>query len=347
MVKDTMSFINGLKQFFRKPLYVLIFISFLISWFLILFGHIFTSVSQYYQFILMFIGILVGFNFLLLVISLFKPIEELHYLIIIVVFVISIPLSIIIFREFLLLFTSFCLIANQLLTAFFAFKLCMDSSTKFDDVLYENKKYNKYTRIFEFICFGLLTGLIFIFTWNILSSRIPIAARNSANIFRIIFLINVILIIIVITRLILINKFAAYITLFFVLAFFYILYIIIELIAEVLFPGDKIYAWYSFLIDLLLFIFIIGSIFDKVDYLEKKLKFIRAETISFFIILMKLITQLTKIFPNLPGLDIPLIERQDVFLLIIFIIFTLFFGIHSILLHKEGGKDDIEITEND
>ncbi|GAG78521.1 unnamed protein product, partial [marine sediment metagenome] len=206
----------------------------------------------------------------------------------------------------------------------------MDSSTKVDDKLFENKKYNNYTRILEFVCFGILTGVIFIFTWNTLSNHFRIAARNSANIFRIIFWINVILIIIVITRLVVIKKFAAYITLFFVLAFFYILYIIIDLIAEVLFPGDRTYAWYSFLIDFLLFIFIIGSIFDKVEYLERKLKFVKAETISLFIILMKLIAQLTKIFPNL---DIPIVERQEVFTLIIFVIFTLFFGIHSIIMH--------------
>jgi hypothetical protein len=222
----------------------------------------------------------------------------------------------------------------------------MDSSTKFDDILYKNEKYNKYTRLIEFICFGLLTGLIFIFTWNVLGNRFPIAARNSVNIFRIIFWINVIIIIIVITRLVVINKFAAYITLFFVLAFFYILYIIIDLIAEILFPDTIGFKWYSFVIDLLLFIYIIGSLFDKIEYLEKKLKFIRAESISIFIILMKLVSQFTKVFPNFPGLDVPLVDRLDVLILIIFIFFTLFFGIHSILVHKEG-KNDIEITEED
>jgi hypothetical protein len=340
-----MSFINGLKEFFRKPLYVLILISFIISWLLITFGRTFTSAPQYFQFLFIFIGILVGFNFLLLVISIFKPIEELHYLIILIVFIISIP-TLIIFKGFLILFSLVCLIANLLLTAFFAFKLCMDSSTKFDDILYKNEKYNKYTRLIEFICFGLLTGLIFIFTWNILGSQFPIAARNSVNIFRIIFWINVIIIIIVITRLVVIKKFAAYITLFFVLAFFYILYIIIDLIAEILFPDTIGFKWYSFVIDLLLFIYIIGSLFDKIEYLEKKLKFIRAESISIFIILMKLVSQFTKVFPNFPGLDVPLVDRLDVLILIIFIFFTLFFGIHSILVHKEG-KNDIEITEED
>ncbi len=345
MVNYTMSFINGLKEFFRKPLYVLILISFIISWFLIIFGRTFTSAPQYFQFLFIFIGILAGFNFLLLAISLFKSIEKLPYVIILIVFAISIP-TIIIFRGFLILFSLVCLIANTLLTAFFAFKLCMDSSTKFDDILYKNKKYNKYTRIIEFISFGLLTGLIFIFTWNFLSNHFQLAARNSADIFRIIFWINVILIIIVITRLVVIKKFAAYITLFFVLTFFYILYIIIDLIAEAIFPDTVGFEWSSFLIDLILFIYIIGSIFDKIEYLEKKLKIIRAETISIFVILMKLVAQFTKVFPNFQGLDVPLVDRLDVFILIIFIFFTLLFGIHSIIVHKEG-KKDVEITEND
>ncbi|MHA1931189.1 MAG: hypothetical protein ACW96X_01540 [Promethearchaeota archaeon] len=340
-----MSFINGLKEFFRKPLYVLILISFIISWFLILFGRTFTSFSGYYLFLFIFIGILVGFNFLLLAISLFKSIEELHYVAIIIVFIISIP-TLFIFRGFLLLFASVCLIANMLFTAFFAFKLCMDSSTKFDDLLYKNKKYNSYTRMIEFICFGLLSGVIFIFTWNFLGNHFQVAARNSANIFRIIFWINVILIIIVITRLVVIKKFAAYITLFFVLTFFYILYIIIDLIAEAIFPDTVGFEWSSFLIDIFLFIYIIGSIFDKIEYLEKKLKYIRAESISLFFILMKLVAQFTRVFPNFPVLDVPLFDRLDVIILIIFIIFTFLFGIHSIIVHKEG-KKDVKVTEND
>ena len=214
MDKDIMSFINGLKEFFRKPLYVFILVSFIISWFLIIFGRTFTSAPQYFQFLFIFIGILVGFNVLLLAISLFKPIDKLHYIIILIVFAISIP-TIMIFKGFLILFSLVCLIANLLLTAFFAFKLCMDSSTKFDDILYKNEKYNPYTRAIEFICFGFVTALIFIFTWNFLSNKFPVTAGNSANIFRVVFWINVILIIIAITRLLVTKKFAAYITLFF------------------------------------------------------------------------------------------------------------------------------------
>ncbi|MBY8985008.1 MAG: hypothetical protein KGD65_08075 [Candidatus Lokiarchaeota archaeon] len=340
-----MSFINGLKDFFRKPLYVIILISFIISWFLIIFGRTLTSVPQFFQFLFVFIGILVGFNVLLLTISLFKPIEKLPNYIILIVFAISVP-TVIIFKGFLILFSLVCLIANQLLTIFFAFKLCMDSSTKFDDILYKNEKYNTYSRIIEFICFGLLTGLIFIFTWNYFGNKFPVAARNSANIFRIVFWVNVILIVIVIARLVVVKKFAAYITLFFVLTFFYILYIIIDLIAEAIFPDTIGFEWTSFLIDLFLFIYIIGSVFDKIEYLENKFKIVRAETLSIFVILMKLIAQFTKVFPNFQGLDVPLVDKLDVFILIIFILFTLFFGIHSIIAHREG-KNEIETTEND
>ncbi|GAG98563.1 unnamed protein product, partial [marine sediment metagenome] len=92
--------------------------------------------------------------------------------------------------------------------------------------------------------------------------------------------------------------------------------------------------------------FIIGSIFDKIEYLEKKLKYIRAESISLFIILMKLVAQFTSIFPNFPVLDVPLFERLDVIILLIFISFTLLFGIHSIIVHKEG-KKNVKITENE
>lgn len=339
-----MSFINGLKIFFKKPLYVLILISFIISWFLILLGTDFTAIGEYYLFLFIFIAIIAGFNFLLLVISLFKSVEDLHSLVIILVFLVSLP-TVFIFRGFLILFSFICLIVNQLLTAFFAFKLCMDSSTKFDNILYKSEKVRKFTRLLEFIFFGLVTGIIFIFTWNLLSNQFPLLARSSANIFRIIFWVNMSLMIIVLTRLVVMKKFAAYITLFFVLTFFYILYIIIDLIAGVIFPDTRGFVWYSFLIDLFLFIYIIGSIFDKIEYLEKKLKYIKAETLSLFIILMKLIAQFTKIFPNFPGLDTTLVERQQVFILIIFIFFTLLFGIHSIIAHKEGKRME-EIIES-
>jgi len=211
----------------------------------------------------------------------------------------------------------------------------MNSSTKVDDYLYNKKKSRKITRPLEFVILGFLNLWIFIMTWRIMSSVTPVVAQNSAGIFRIVFWINLFLIIVVIIRLLITKKLAAFSSLFLILTFFYILYIIIDTIAAFMIPATSGYAWYSFIIDLFLFFYIIGSVFDKVDYLKSKLKIIRAETISLFVILMKLYAQVFKI---LPGFIVTpeIIFQQQIFLLWIFIIFTLLFGIYSILAHKEG-----------
>ncbi|MFX0041650.1 MAG: hypothetical protein ACFE8L_01945 [Candidatus Hodarchaeota archaeon] len=330
-----MSFLTGLKDLFKKPIYAIILIAFIISWFLILFGYLFIPYEGYNRIVAIFIAILAGFVFFLLIISLFKPIDELNFIIVIIIFIVSLPI-LIIFRGILGPFYRFCLVANQLLTAFFAFKLCMDSSTKVDDYLYK-KEFNKITRALEFIIFGLLTFLVLLFVWRILAKFNVRVVRFSANVFRIMFWVDLILICFVLVRLISVKKFSAYITLFFLLTFFYILYIIVDLIAEFIFPDAATTTWYFFLIDLGLFLYIIGSIFDKVDYLKNKFKIIRADTISIFVVLMKLITQVIK----LPGFEGMLVSTEEVirlqiFLLVIFILFTLLFGIHSIFAHKEG-----------
>ena len=341
-----MSFVNGLKIFFKKPIYILILALFIGTWILILFGYTLFTIPGYYRFLFFFVGILAGFTTLLIVISLFKPIEKMSYIIIFIVFLISIP-TIIIFKGVLQFFYFLCLIGNQILTAFFAFKLCMDSSTKVDDYFYIKEKSRKFTRPIEFIIFGLITLSTFIITWNLLGKLTPIAAERSVRIFRTIFWVDIILIIIVISRVFITKKFAAYITLFFLLTFFYILYIIIDTIAEFIFPDTVDYiTWYFFIIDLSLFIYIIGSIFDKVEYLEQKFKIFGAETISLFVILMKLTAQCVKIIPDIPGIDMTpaYLLRLQIFLLWLFIIFILIFGFHSLIVHKEGKKesDDLE-----
>ncbi|MFW9785632.1 MAG: hypothetical protein ACFFFB_25340 [Candidatus Heimdallarchaeota archaeon] len=332
-----MSFLHGLKIFFKKPLYVIILVSFLVAWFLVSFGYTFIPVHGYMLFVFFFIGFLVGFTFLLFIISFFKPIEKLRYFLIILIFLISIPL-ILIFKGFLGLFSIGCLIINQALTAFFAFKLCIDTSTKVDDFFYKNENSRKITRSLEFVIFGFIAVMIYIITWNLLIRLTPIVAIRSLRIFRIIFWVNIVLLVIVIIRTLIIRKFAAYITLFFILSFIYILYIIIDTIAPFIFPDAATYAWYYFIFDLVLFIYSIGSIFDKIEYLEQKFKILSAETISFFVILIKLVAQYFKVFPNLPGIVVPYdyLLWVQIFLLIIFIGCILFFGIYSIFAHKEG-----------
>jgi hypothetical protein len=340
-----MSFVHGLKIFFKKPIYVLILVLFIGAWFLILFGYTIFKVSGYYQFLFFFIGLLAGFTSLLFFISFFKPIENLRYIFIIIIFLISIPI-ILVFKGFLRSFYLPFLIANQLFTAFFAFKLCMDSSTKVDDYFYTEKKTRGITRLLEFIIFGIVAFSIFIITWNIMGRLTPNAARRSANIFRIIFWVDIILIIIVITRVVIIKRFAAYITLFFILTFFYILYILLDIIAERLFPDTLSFAWYFFIVDLALFIYIIGSIFDKLEYLEQKFK-LSSETISLFLILLKLIAQFFKIIPDIPGIRVhpEYLLWLQIFLLWLFIFFILVFGIHSIIAHKEGKKESNDLED--
>jgi len=342
-----MSFINGLKIFIKKPIYVLILGLFIVAWILILFGYTIFTVQGYYLFLFFFIGILVGFTLLLFIISFFKPIESLNYIFIIIIFIISIPI-ILIFKGVLRSLYLPLLIANQLLTAFFAFKLCMDSSTKVDNYFYNDEKSRSFTRPSEFIIFGIVALSVFILTWNIMRRLTPVAAQRSANIFRIIFWVNVILIIIVLVRVLMTKRLAAYITLFFILTYFYILYIFIDVIAGILFPDTLNFAWYFFIIDFALFMYIIGSIFDKVEYLEAKFKIITAETISLLVILLKLISQFFKIIPDIPGIIVrpEYLLWLQLLLLWSFIIFILIFGIHAIIVHKEGEIEAFDMDDN-
>lgn len=341
-----MSFITGLKIFFKKPVYILIVGLFITAWVLILFGYTIFTVRGYYLFLFFFICILFGFTLLLLIITFFKPIDEIRFTFIIIIFLISI-LFLLIFKGLLRALYIPFLIINELLTGFFAFKLCMDSSTKVDDYFYNDEKTRKFTRSLEFIIFGIIALSTFILTWNIFRRLTPLAAYRSANIFRIIFWVDIILLIIVLTRVLIIKKLAAYITLFFFLTYFYIFYIIIDFIANVIFPDTLSFAWYFFIIDLFLFIYIIGSLFDKVEYLEQKFKILRPETISLFVILVKLVAQFFKIIPDIPGIIVPpsYMLWFQIFLLMVFIIFILIFGIHSIVVHKEG-KDEAKSIEN-
>lgn len=343
-----MSFINGLKIFFKRPLYVLIISLFILSWFLILLTLILrpligfaTFLSYFVTFLSGFVAILVGFNLLLFVISIFKPIIKLKYYVIFGIFLISIPL-VFIFDDFLSVIYIFCIIANQLFLAFFAFKLCMDTSTKVDDFLYKNEKNRIFKRIFEFILFGIIAMPIFLISWNILIRIVPFIALVSVNTFRLMFWVDIILIVIVILRVLITKKFAAYITLFFLLTFFYVLYIVIDTIIELLSIDASSWSITSFIIDLCLFLYLIGSIFDKVEYLEQKLKIIKVETISLFVILMKIVAQITEVTIDVPPL---VILRQQYYYLFIFLIFTFVFGLYSIFAHKEG-KLSSKITEN-
>ncbi|MFX1573038.1 MAG: hypothetical protein ACFFB0_09835 [Promethearchaeota archaeon] len=332
-----MSFISGLKNLFKKPIFAIIIILFIIAWFLLLIGYAYIPSYGYNSFILQFIGVLGFFALLLLIVSFIRPIDKLGFTIILILFLLSLTI-IFVFENIMKrpIFWSVFIISNQILTSFFAFKLCIDSSTKIDDYLYKKKKSRKITRTLEFVVFGFLTWWIYRIAWLYFQTILP----SSGDVFRIVFWVDLILMAFVIIRLLFVQKLAAFIPLFFILTFLYILFIIIDTMAELTFPITPTYVWFSFLIDLFLFLFIVGSIFDKVDYLKSKLKIFRADTISLFVIIMKLYAQLTKIIPIITGSPPPtdFIINLHLWLLGIFLICTLLFGLYAIFFHKEGKK---------
>ncbi|TXT62631.1 MAG: membrane protein of unknown function [Promethearchaeota archaeon] len=331
-----MGFLSGLKRLFSKWIYALVVLSFIVSWFLILFGSTFIPFEQYNRIVVIFIEILFGFCFVLFVFSFFKPIDDLPLYLIILAFLIGLPL-ILIFLNIFSLFFLFCVVANQILTAFFAFKVCMDTAIKSDTYLYEKEPLRIPGRIIEFILFGGLNWWLLRITGTYFNK---FSGGNSdlLFLFRLISWIDLILLGIVLLRLLLIQKFAAYISLFLLLSFFYTFYRIFDIFATIIIPDSATYKISSFFIDLLIFLYIIGAIFDRIDYLKEKLRIIRADTIAFFIILMKLIVQVSKIFPNIPGVEVPPDIRQDIAILLIFIFFTLLIGIYTIFRHKMGNK---------
>jgi len=227
------------------------------------------------------------------------------------------------------------LFANQFFTAFFAFKLCMDTSTKVDDYLYKKPKSRIITRIIEFIGFGFLV-------WWVVRLTLIFFSRISTQLFRIVILIiqiifwvYVILLIVVILRLLTTRKFTAYITFFFLLTLFYVLYIFFDSIFGAFYStesGDITYIMISFVVDILLFLYMIGTVYSRVDFIQDKLKILKADTIALFLILMRIYVQISKIVPRTILPDVQILQAGGLF--VIFMTCTFLFGIYSIITHK-------------
>jgi hypothetical protein len=98
--------------------------------------------------------------------------------------------------------------------------------------------------------------------------------------------------------------------------------------------GNPIYAVASFIIDILLFLYILGVVYDRVDYIQAKLKVFKVDTIALFLIIMKSYAQVSKTFTIAIDLEVQIF--QATWLFIIFMFFNLIFGIHAIFAHKYG-----------
>ena len=330
--------IKFLKNLLKKTILLIIVILFIISWFLFILSHFIFLNDTFSLILIFFLGFLAGFTFILLVLSIFISIDKMGKILLLFVAVITTPI-VFMFTRFIFRFFIFCFFANLVLTAFFAFKFCMDSSTGIDDYLYKKKSSRKITRILEFIIFILLSlwlGLLIIRFFK--NSGIP----EVQNVFIILLWIDAILLAFVLIRLLFSKKLAAYISIFYLLTFIYMLFIVVDLWADFIFLDPFSYDILSFFIDLLLFIYIIGSIFDRVEYIKKKIKILRADTIALFIILMKLVVQINRIQQDLgyiPIIDvIASLIIQVRILLFFFAMFTLLIGLYTIFAHKEGKK---------
>ncbi|MFX1275868.1 MAG: hypothetical protein ACFFBP_08010 [Promethearchaeota archaeon] len=293
------------------------------------------------------------YTIVLLIFSFFIPIEDMKVITIISSIIIAIPVILIFFYFDIIPFISTVFIfINQFITAFFALKFCIDSSIKTDDYL-NKKKASKITRPLEFILFFLLTIIISILSVRFLLRFIDQITKVDIDKFIILFWtifywssiilfwISIFLISITIIKLIFTKKFAAYISMFYFLTFLYIVYIVFDVWFGWFYRDYQVYDVLSFIIDFLLFLYIIGSIYERIDYIQEKLKITNIDSIGLFVIIMKLIVQINKITQEIQlRLTLEQLARQifiQAFSLIcFFIIFTIIIGIYYIFKYKTG-----------
>jgi hypothetical protein len=333
-----LKFISGLKGVFKTPIYIFIISAFTLIWILILVNSFYSSVILGLV-VLVFGGSLLYFAIILFLISFFKPIGELKIWLFFVIYIITIVLTFILNRLFFFVTSELLFIIlltiNQFFTAFFAFKFCIDSSTRVDDYLYKKEKSRISTRLIEFFVFFLLNLWVSLIILKFFSTTPTVLLLVVIRILQILFWVNVSLIVIVILRLIFTKKFSAYISLFFLLTLFYTLYILIDYLYGTFFSSasvDPTYVLISFLVDWFLFFYILGTVYSKAGYIQTKVKFLKLDTIALFLIIMKIYVQVLKIIPKIVAVDIQILQAGGLF--VIFVFFNLLFGIYSILAHK-------------
>lgn len=333
-----MKFITGLKGLFKTPVYVFIVIAFTFIWILILVNSFYSSIILGLV-VLLFGGSLLYFAILLFLISFIKAISELKKWVFFVIYAITFFLTFILNRLVFFVTSELLFIIlltiNQFFTAFFAFKFCMDFSTKVDDYLYEKEKSRILTRLMEFFIFFLLNLWFSLIILKFFSNTPTPLFLVVIRLLQILFWVNVSLMIIVILRLISTKKFSAFISLFFLLSLFYTLYILIDYLYGAFFSStsvNPIYMLISFVVDWSLFLYILGTVYSRAGYIQTKLKILKLDTIALFLIIMKIYVQVSKIVPKIVAVDMQILQAGGLF--VIFVFFNLLFGIHSILTHK-------------
>ncbi|MHA1239964.1 MAG: hypothetical protein ACTSQU_04140, partial [Promethearchaeota archaeon] len=219
-----MKFITGLKGVFKKPLYVFIISVFTLTWLLIIVNSYYSSVLLGLS-VLLLGGSLLYFAMIIFLISFVKPINKLKTWFLFIIYLFSV-LSTFVLNRIVFIITSelfffIPLMINQFFTAYFAFKICMDSSTRVDDYLYKKKKSRIVTRLIEFCIFLLINLWVSRITLIFFSNSSTLLLLIVFRMLQVMFWVNMGLLVIVVIRLIITKKFSAYISLFFLLTLFY------------------------------------------------------------------------------------------------------------------------------
>ena len=317
-----MKFISGLKGVFKKPLYVFIISVFTLTWILIIVNSYYSNVILGLS-VLILGGSLLYFAIILFLISFVKPISNLKTWLVFIIYLIAILstfiLNRLVFFITLELFFIIILTINQFFTAYFAFKICMDSSTNVDDYLYKKKKSRILTRLLEFSFFFLLNWWFSIMILRFFSTTPTPLFLVVIRILQILFWVNVSLMVIVILRLLITKKFSAYISLFFLLTLSYALYILIDYLYGAFFSSasvDPTYVLISFVVDWFLFIYILGVVYSRSGYIQTKLKFLKVDTVALFLVIMKIYVQVSKIVPIFVTVEMQILQAGGLFIIL-------------------------------
>jgi hypothetical protein len=185
-----LSFYAGLKGLLKRPFYLFLVLSFILIWILILTFFQFTN-PILFLIIITFGGGFLFFELISLVISLFKPIEEIEWYIWGSIFILSLFLALFLANTVFFPTSDIAFVimlnVNMVFTAFFAFKFCIDSATKVDDYLYGGKRSRIVLRVISFIIFGFLNLWVLRITWGFFDRFLTPFQQAIGLILRIIF----------------------------------------------------------------------------------------------------------------------------------------------------------------
>ena len=86
----------------------------------------------------------------------------------------------------------------------------------------------------------------------------------------------------------------------------------------------------------LVYIYILGTVYYRAGYIQTKLKFLKVDTVALFLVIMKIYVQVSKIVPKIVADELQILQAGGMFM--IFVFFNLVFGVYSILAHKQKKK---------